>query len=53
MAAREIKANVGMKHPLFYGAISLLAEIHKAKGDIEDMEAYRALLPVSFHGIIH
>jgi hypothetical protein len=53
LAVREIKANVGMKHPSFFGAIYLLAEIHKAKGDIAEMEAYRSLVPPEFCGIIH
>jgi tetratricopeptide (TPR) repeat protein len=48
LAVIEIKANVGMEDPLFFGAIYLLAEVYKANGDIEEMEAYRALLPLEF-----
>jgi tetratricopeptide (TPR) repeat protein len=51
-AASEIMANVGMKDPLFFKAIYLLAEVYKASGDIEEMEAYRALLPPEFICII-
>jgi hypothetical protein len=46
LAVIEIKANV--EDPLFFGAIYLLAKVYKANGDIEEMEAYRALLPLEF-----
>jgi tetratricopeptide (TPR) repeat protein len=50
MAIREIKENVGMKHPLFFEATYSLAEIHKARGDTVEMETYRSLLPPEFCG---
>ena len=51
-ATREIKANVGMKDPLFFESIYLLARIYNANGDVEEAEAYRALIPRGFFGMI-
>jgi tetratricopeptide (TPR) repeat protein len=51
-AAREIKANVGMKDPLLFESMYLLAQIYNANGDVEEAEAYRALLPPGFAGMI-
>jgi tetratricopeptide (TPR) repeat protein len=51
-ATREIKANVGMKDPLFFDSIYLLAQIYNANGDVEEAEAYRALIPREFVGMI-
>jgi tetratricopeptide (TPR) repeat protein len=50
-AVREIKANLGMKDPLFYESICLLAEVYKANGDAEEAEAYRALIRPGFFGM--
>jgi hypothetical protein len=51
-ASREIKANVGMKDPLFYESIYLLTKIYKANEDSEEAEAYTTLLPIGYIGII-
>jgi len=50
-AVREIKMNVGMKDPLFYESIYLLAKVYNANGDSEEAEAYRALIPAEFIGL--
>ena len=48
-ANREIMLKVGMKNQLFYESTYLISQIYQAKGDREEAEAYRALLPLDFY----
>lgn len=47
-AIRGIKATAGMKNAAFYSSVCLFSQIHEAKGDSIEAEAYRTLLPSDY-----